>query len=68
MAFTASVSKVSRAGKMARAGGKVAASMARKSGDPLIKKRDALKKQLALLNEQIKKKYAAKAKQAVMKM
>lgn len=68
MAFTASISRLSKKSKMARAGGKVAASMARKSGDSLIKQRDMLKAKLKILNEKIKQKYAAKAKAAVMKM
>lgn len=68
MAFAASMSRLSKKGKMARAGGKVASSMARKSGDPLIKQRDQLKKKLQMLNEKIKQKYGAKAKAAVMKM
>lgn len=68
MGFTASTSRLSKQGKMARAGGQVAASMARKADDPLIKQRDQLKIKLKMLNEKIKAKYAAKAKAAVMKM
>lgn len=68
MPFNASVSRLSKKGKMARAGGKVASAMARKSGDPLIKQRDQLKQKLKILNDKIKQKYGAKAKAAVMKM
>ena len=68
MPFNASMSRLSRAGKMARVGGQVASSMARKADDPLIKQRDQLKQKLKVLNEKIKAKYAAKAKAAVMKM
>lgn len=68
MAFSASMSRLSKKGKMARAGGKVASSMARKAGDPLIKQRDMLKAKLKILNMKIKQKYASKAKAAVMKM
>lgn len=68
MPFSASISRLSKKSKMARAGGKVASSMARKAGDPLIKQRDALKQKLQLLNVKIKQKYASKAKMAVLKM
>lgn len=68
MAFSASMSRLSKKGKMARAGGKVASSMARKAGDPLIKQRDMLKEKLKALNLKIKQKYGSKAKAAVMKM
>lgn len=68
MAFAQSITKVSKQAKMARAGGMVASSMARKADDPLIKQRDMLKKKLKELNEKIKAKYAAKAKAAVLKM
>lgn len=68
MSFRASMSKLSKKGKMARAGGKVASSLARKAGDPLIKQRDALKAKLQILNLKIKQKYATKAKAAVLKM
>lgn len=68
MSFSASTSRLSKQGKMARAGGQVAASMARKGNDSLIKQRDELKKKLKILNEKIKQKYAAKAMQQVRKM
>lgn len=68
MAFTNSMSKVTRASKMARAGGKVAASMARQNKDPLILQRDKLKEKLKMLNEKIKQKYASRARtQMLMK-
>ena len=68
MSFKASISRLSKTSKMARAGGKVASSMARKANDPDIKKRDELKAKLKILNEKIKRKYAAKAMIAVRKM
>ena len=68
MAFAASMVKATKKGKMSRAAGKVASSMAHKANDPDIKKRDRLKEILKILNEKIKRKYAAKARAAVMKM
>lgn len=66
--FRASVSRLSKVGKMKRAGGKLAMSMARKQGDPLIKQRDAMKKRLFDLNNKLRMKYSRKAMMQVRRM